>query len=233
MKRDWGTVQWEERTGHYMPQLGRGCGNPQEGGSVWGAEGDFTEETGKFRGPGGGEKTRGENEADTQFPAACHSKAGQRAKAGWSLGDIKKKGGGGKGRTFVGRERICLKNYSPEGKKKQVLRKQSQGSLLSAQRHCSHLKPFLTICHMHINDPAWYLNKLILDGSWEFSKDRSINGTAEKHIKESLGRPGFLCVLDWESQSSSGFESPVSFAPQIEEPVVSCRKLKEPQLIGK
>ena len=48
---------------------------------------------------------------------------------------------------------------------------------------------------MHMNNPAWYLNKLVFDESWEFSGERNINRTAEKHVKEVPGKAWVsLCI---------------------------------------
>lgn len=78
---------------------------------------------GNSEGLGVGRKPEGRMKQIHSFlqPAIQRQARGPKPGGHWEI--LKKRGGGGKGRTFVGRERICLKNYSPEGKKKQVLRK--------------------------------------------------------------------------------------------------------------
>lgn len=72
------------------------------------------------------------------------------------------------GGEFVGRERICLKKLQPGAgsgggwgtSSEKVVTGQPNKSV---KRQRSHLKPFLTSCHVHLRGTAWYLNEVILE----------------------------------------------------------------------
>lgn len=88
------------------------------------------------------------------------------------------------------------KNYSPEGKN--TSKKVVPGQPKVTKRHCFHLKLFLSGCHVHINGTSWYLNKVIFDENWDFSRKRKIfqgEQYCREHIKEVPKKTWVFCTL--------------------------------------